>query len=299
MLQDDEKYKALRDQLRTLPRVKAKHDFEGRLMRRLKEAENPARLTNMVNQPVYKHQPEKKSWFESLFRPSFVPALGLTVVLLVAVVVYFGYFSKMNSSDTSTTRQFVTSTNQGDLIIYVKKDGEDISSNYPKEYSAVEPGETRSGDYAPAPVETTSDFYAKPDPTRTVAPELKPDRVSEEQKIEMQRTFDKDMEKGVDTKGERKHDGIMKKESKSDFNSETKGIEKKESTQPKKKVSDEKKNILIDEENDDVVKQKVNEPSKENKTEDNLGRISRATKKDSTQNKSDSEAEEKETIKQK
>jgi len=52
MLQKKKKYKALRDQLRTLPRVKAKHDFEDRLMRRLKEAENPARLTNMVNQPV-------------------------------------------------------------------------------------------------------------------------------------------------------------------------------------------------------------------------------------------------------
>ena len=298
MLQDDEKYKALRDQLRTLPRVKAKHDFEDRLMRRLKEAENPARITNMVNQPVIKHQPEKKSWFESLFRPSFVPALGLTVVLLVAVVVYFGYFSKINKTDISNTQQFVSSTNQGDLIIYVKKDGDDISSNYPKEYSAVEPGETRSEDYAPAPVETTTDFYAKPDPTRTNSPELKPDRVSEEQKIEMQRSFDKDTEKGVDTKGERKIDGVMKKESKSDFNTETKGMEKKEKSEPKKKVSDEKKNIMINED-DAEVKQKIDEDSQQNKTEDNLGRISRATKKDSTKNKSDSEAEEKETIKQK
>ncbi|HMQ78516.1 MAG TPA: hypothetical protein PKE39_03220 [Ignavibacteria bacterium] len=304
MLQEDEKYKALRDQLRTLPRVKAKQDFEDRLLRRIREAEAPAvKLSGAVSQPVIKHQPARKSWFESLFRPSLVPALGLTVVLLVAVVVYFGYFSKLNQSDTSNTEQFVSSTNQGDLIIYMKKDGEDISSNYPKEYSAVNPEDTRSGDYAPSPTETSTDFFAKPDPGRTIAPELKPDRVSEEQRIEMQRSVDLDKDKGVDVKGERKSDdGIMKKESKSDFKTETKGEMKKDVNQPKKKVSDEKKNILIDEESPNVnQEQKVKDKFEGNlSNEDETGnRISRATKKDSTKNKSESEADEKETIRQK
>jgi len=304
MLQEDEKYKALRDQLRTLPRVKAKHDFEDRLMRRIREAESPAvKLSHTVTQPVVKHQPAKKSWLESLFRPSFVPALGLTVVLLVAVVVYFGYYSKLNQSHTSNTQQFVSSTNQGDLIIYVKKDGEDISSSYPKEYSAVDPIDTRSGEYAPAPTETSTDYFAKPDPSRTVAPEIKPDRVSEEQRIEMQRSVDMDKDKGVDVKGERKNDGvIMKKESKSDFKTETKGEMKKESTEPKKKISDEKKNIFIDEENPNVnQEQKANEKVEDNLSNDDetSNRISRATKKDSTKNKSESEADDKETIQQK
>jgi len=300
MLQEDEKYKALRDQLRTLPRVKAKQDFEDRLLRRIKDAENPARLSGTVTQPVYKHQPAKKSWLESLFRPSFVPALGLSVVLLVAVVVYFAYYSKLNDGLTENTQHFVSSTNQGDLIIYVKKDADDISGNYPKEYSAVEPTETGNTEFAPAPPsETSTDYFAKPDAPRSVTPELKPDRVSEEQKIEMQRSFDKDLDKGVDTKGERKLDGIMKKESKIEIKTESKGMEKKETSEPKKKVSDEKKNILIDEESDDVVKQKVNEEGQKNKTEDNLGRISRATKKDSTKDKSESEADDKNTIEQK
>ncbi len=304
MLQEDEKYKALRDQLRTLPRIKAKHDFEDRLMRRIKEAETSSvKLPVTANRPAVLHQPAKKSWFESLFRPAFVPALGLTVVLLVAVVVYFGYYSKLNQSDTSNTQQFVSSTNQGDLIIYVKKEGEDISSNYPKEYSAVDPVDTRSGEYAPEPTETSTDFFAKPDPGRTVAPEVKPDRVSEEQKIEMQRSVDLDNDKGVDVKGERKsEDGILKKESKGYFKTETKSEMKKETSEPKKKVTDEKKNILIDEEIPNIQQeQKPNE-----KVDDNLGkddgtgnRISRATKKDSTKNKSESEADEKETIQQK
>lgn len=304
MLQEDEKYKALRDQLRTLPRVKAKQDFEDRLLRRIREAGSPAAgLSGSVTQPVIKLQPQKKSWFESLFRPAFVPALGLTVVLLVAVVVYFGYYSKLNQSDTSNTQQFVSSTNQGDLIIYVKKDGEDISSNYPKEYSAVNPEDTKSGDYAPAPTETSTDYFAKPDPGRTMTPELKPDRVSEEQKIEMQRSVDLDNDKGVDVKGERKNDGvIMKKESKGDFKSETKSEMKKETSEPKKKVSDEKKNILIDEESPNIQQeQKANEKVEDvlSKDDSSGNRISRATKKDSTKNKSESEADEKETIQQK
>jgi len=304
MLQEDGKYKALRDQLRTLPRVKAKHDFEDRLMRRIREAESPAvKLSHTVTQPVIKHQPAKKGWLESLFRPSFVPALGLTVVLLVAVVVYFGYYSKLNQSDTSNTQQFVSSTNQGDLIIYVKKDGEDISSNYPKEYSAVDPIDTRSGEYAPAPTETSTDYFAKPDPSRSLTPEIKPDRVSEEQRIEMQRSVDMDKDKGVDVKGERKSDDvIMKKESKGDFKTETKGEMKKESTEPKKKVSDEKKNVFIDGEKPGVDQEKnANEKVDDNLSneDETVNRISRATKKDSTKNKSESEADDKETIQQK
>jgi len=296
MLQEDEKYKALRDNLRSLPRIKAKNDFEARLMQRINTAQSPvAHVTETVRKDT-----AKKSWFELIFRPAFVPAMGLSVVLLVAVVVYFAYYSGLNDGLTENPQQYVSSTNQGDLIIYVKNDDEEIGENYPKEYSAVEPGETRSGEFSPSPVESSTDFFAKPEAPRPITPELKPDRVSEEQKIEMQRSYDKDMEKGVDTKGERKlDDGIMKKESKSDTKSETKGMIKKETSEPKKKVSDEKKNILIDEETDDVVRQKIEEPGQENTTEDNLGRISRATKKDSTKNKSESEADDKEAIQKK
>lgn len=302
MIQDDEKYKTLRDTLRTLPRVKAKADFEARLMQRIKESSNPV---VHVTQKVKSASPAK-SWLQNLFRPAFVPALGLTVVLLVTVVVYFAYFSKMNSSDKNA-QQFVTSTNQGDLIIYVKKDNEDISGNYPKEYSAVNPDEQKSSEfYGGLSEERPSDYFAKPDPTRTVSPDNKPDRVSEEQKIEMQRSLDRDMDKGVEMKGERKSDDmIMKKESKGYIKSDKKDIESK--------LSDEKKNIYIEDNNE--VKQEVKKkespppPVKKENTKANEkvesqqeeekvtgnNRISRATKKDSTKNKSDSEADEKNT----
>lgn len=307
MIQDDEKFKTLRDSLRSLPRVKAKKDFEARLMQRIREANDPVVHVTQKNKPASALQ----SWFANLFRPAFVPALGLTVVLLITVGVYFAFFSKMNNGSPENTQQFVSSTNQGDLIIYVKKDGDDISSNYPKEYSAVEPEDSRSGELFAPPGETPSDFMAKPDPIRTLTPELKPDRVSEEQKIEMQRSFD--MDKGVDSKGERKiDDGIMRKESKRDSKIETKGEIKSETKKSEEKLSDEKKNIFIDDENDTNIKQEngplpapkkdatiSNDNVKQQTDEKPENRISRATKKDSTKNKSDSEAEEKKTEEQK
>lgn len=300
MLQEDEKYKALRDQLRALPRVKAKHDFEQRLLHRIREAEKPA--VNTVHQ--VKHIPEKKGWLELIFRPAFAPALGLTAVLFIAVIVYFAYFSKMNNESERNTNQFVSSTNQGDLIIYVKKDGseEDPSSNYPKEYSAVDPEDGRNPEFYSAPHETSTDYLAKPDPLRTVMPEMRPDRVSEEQKIEMQRTFDSDKDKGVDVKGERKLDDgiIMKKESKVESKN---GEMKKDSKEPMKKKGDEKKNIYINEDDSEINSEgNINiQQKEENAPVDDLSkRISRATKKDSTKTKSETEADEnKDAIEQK
>jgi len=301
MIQEDEKYKALRDKLKSLPRVKAKPDFESRLMQRIKDAElAPVHKTV----PHIQHIPEKKSWFAFLFRPAFVPALGLTAVLLIAIVAYFAYYSSLQQKDTAMNEQFVSSTNQGDLIIYVKKDGENYSENYPKEYSALSSGDTKTeNNLTPtSPTEVSTDYFAKPDPTRTISPDIKNDRVSEEQKIEMQRSVDDDRDKGVDVKSERKlDDGIMKKESKKDFKIESKGTLKSDTESPKKKVSDEKKNIQINEQNE-VKQEIINEPKTEDdseKTGKGKNRISRATKKDSTNNKSDSEAEDKESIQQK
>ena len=300
MINDDDKYKALRDTLRSMPRVKAKGDFEARLMTRIREAER---------QPVHHAAPvvhktsEVKSWWANLFRPAFAPALGLTVVLLITVVVYFAYFAKLNDSNPVNQQQFVSSTNQGDLVIYVKSDTTNYSSNYPREYSAANPDETgtlKSDFYYSSPHEMPSDFNARPDP-KTMAPgtELKPDRVSEEQRFEMQKDSYKDREKGVDVKGEVKPPPpVMKKESLK--------IESKEDS----KLSDKKKNINIDDNIDGTKEEKVESKRKSLKkvkdketesndevkqqTKDTNSRISRATKKDSSKTiDSDTEAEQK------
>ncbi len=284
MIHDDEKYRSLRDTLRSLPRVRAKSDFEARLLNRIKEAEK-----STIHAPVKPvKEPVFKNWLANLFRPSLVPAMGLTAVLLITVAVYFGYFARMNDTQ-SVNEQTVASTNQGELIIYVKGDGEkNYSENYPKEYSAVSPSDNRS-EHDAAPIETPSDYLSRPESPKAVEGYIKPDRVSEEQKIEMQRTLDKD-EKGVDVKSEKKSDDvIMKKESRK--TEPKKDMEKGDSPY---NIRDEKKNENINTE-DGIFDQKqenqqpeVNEKEEDkvegkNKAEDS-SRISRALK-DSTKSK--------------
>jgi hypothetical protein len=283
MINDDEKYKSLRDTLKSLPRVRAKSDFEARLLNRIKESEK-----GTIHAPVKPiKEPVFKNWLASLLRPSLVPAMGLTVVLLITVVVYFGYFAKMNDTQ-STKEQMVASTNQGELIIYVKEDREEnFSENYPKEYSAITPSDSRSERDA-APLETPTDFLSRPESPKPIEGYIKPDRVSEEQKIEMQRSFDKD-EKGVDVKGERKSDDvIMKKESKTEPKKE---MEKGESPY---NIKDEKKNENINTEDgiyeqkienqQPEVKEKAEEKTDSKKEGKDSSRISR-TLKDSTKSK--------------
>jgi hypothetical protein len=299
-LSDEEKYKSLRNTLKSSARVKAKSDFEARLFARIKEAEKQPLQTEAFKkhpQVVQLTQPEKRGFMEilaGLFRPSFAPALGLTVVLLVAVVVYFGYFNKMNDQSPQNTSVSSDENKRDGFVIYVKKDsdGESYSDNYPKDISALTDGETTTSDSRTiAPGEVHSDFYAPrfDQPTTEDSPdrEIKSDRVSEEQKIEMEREYlGKDGD--VETRGYRKGDEIMKKESKTDSKVEGK-IEPKKST-----YKDEKSNQNINnesEENDGIIKQQVEEPAVDKANEqtddsidrdlDESTRISRAKSTDS------------------
>jgi hypothetical protein len=153
-------------------------------------------------------------------------------------------------------------------------------------------------------METPSDYISKPDPTRTLDKDegIKPDRVSEEQKLEMERSVDE--KKGVDTKGERKGDDrIMKKESKG----ELKDIESKtEGKESPYNVRDQKEGYINEGEEDSNIQQTQPAPENEadqkvkNKNEDSeifyqnqAPRLGRVTN-DSTKAKSKSEADQKE-----
>lgn len=264
MINEEEKYRSLRDSLKALPRVKAKKDFEERLFRRIKELD-----TIPVSSAVHniKKEPVLKGWLSNLFRPAFAPALGLTAVLLITVVVYFAFFTKMNDIAETENMPLVSSTNQGDLIIYVKNDDTGTySSNYPKDYSAVSPDESGTERYF-APVETPTDYFSRPESPKPIDGLLKPDRVSEEQKIEMEKSDEKI--RGVDVKPERKSDDVIrKKESKID----TKTEGKMKSEESPYNIRDEKKNEMNNQVEDKEeaeqpnpnidIHQKVKEPSK-------------------------------------
>lgn len=306
---DDEKYESLRKTLKRAPRLKAKSDFESRLFERIREAEKAPLQTE-----AFKHHPQVVKLAEpkrglidilaGLFKPAFAPALGLTALLIAAIVVYFGYFNKMNDSADQESFSYKTPE---DLIIYVKSSGADsFSHNYPKEYSAITDGERLDDSRTYSPHTTTSDFYA-PSPTleqplETISPiapaterDAKLDRVTEEQRIEMQKGYD--MKKGVDSKSEGKmEDGIMKKEGRNTPKKESKTEDK----------SNMKKNIYIDsdDESGDVNQQQV-EPNISNEEKEDTGdkeknrsRISRAIK-DSSKTKSESEKNLNEPVQQK
>ncbi|MCC7158653.1 MAG: hypothetical protein IT281_03855 [Ignavibacteria bacterium] len=280
MINEDEKYTSLRKTLGSLPKIKAKNDFEGRLLQRIKETEQ-----GIVHVTV---KPKKDSvfagWLSNLFSPSLVPALGLTMVLLITIIVYFSFFNKMNDTASTDSRQYVGSTNQGDLIIYVKGEHGDtsISNNYPKEYSAVDQVE-RGKDYM-APTESPTDYFARPEVIQPSDGLIKPDRVSEEQKIEMQRTVDKDS-KGVDTKSERKSDDvIMKKESKKE--AYPKGEIKSETDESPFNIRDEKKNskkkvednIQQEEKENLKAEEPVKDTGQKEKTEKDSSKLGKSVK---------------------
>ena len=248
MIQDDEKYKSLRDSLSGLPKVKAKTGFEARLLQRIKETEK-----GVIHKPEIIRQTSQKSWFANLFRPSFAPALGLTAVLLITVVVYFAYFAK--TGDQGPQNEMVTSTDkQGEFVIYVRKDSESYSDNYPKEYSAITPDGTTE-ERTMAPIEMPSDYMSRPEVRdKDIESEIRNDRVSEEQKLEMERS----LEKGVDSKGERKSDDmIMKKESKTHPKGEMKKSETKNEGEAPFNIRDEKEGYI----EDDTNVQKQESPS--------------------------------------
>lgn len=293
---DDEKYKTLRETLKSSPRIRAKNDFEARLFERIREAEKSGLQNDAFKQHpqvVNLAKPKRKftEILSGLFKPAFVPALGLTVVLLVAVVVYFGYFSKMNDKEENSLASY--DTKQGEFIIYVKGDAKD-SFDYPKEYSAITEderlttGETRT--ISPT-TETPSDYYAPEMPLPGVDRPMersmpKMDKVSEEQRFEMQKEFKDGMDKGTETKTD---DVIMKKESKNEPKKKLEG-----------KISNEKKNVYINEqEENEEINQQVQPKSgledkdsgDSEKSKNNRSRISRAVTKDSskTKNKADDE----------
>jgi len=272
MINEDEKYRSLRNSLRALPKVKAKKDFEKRLFQRIKEAQSAPVQHSVLN---VKKEPLLRGWLANLFRPAFAPALGLTAVLLITVVVYFAFFSKMNDLAETDNMPLVNSTNQGDLIIYVKnEDTGAYSRNYPKEYSAVSPEESGTERFF-APVETPTDFMSRPESPKPGDGLLKPDRVSEEQKIEMEKSDEKI--RGVDVKPEKKSsdDVIMKKESKK-MDSKTEG--KIKSEESPYNIRDEKKNEMNNQVEDKEeakqptidIDQQVKEPSKNDSSK--LGR---------------------------
>lgn len=84
-MQDDNKHRILRDILRGIPKVKATHSFEDRLMKRLRDVES---LKYQSPSIIKLKGKERKFSFSAFLKPSLIPAIGLTVVLLIFIIYY-------------------------------------------------------------------------------------------------------------------------------------------------------------------------------------------------------------------
>lgn len=181
MSSEEEKYRKLRESLRSLPKLKTKNDFEARLYRKIRERES-SRV----------HIPEKENTFvtmlANLFRPSLVPAIGLTVVILAAIIVYFAYFNELIQDKQAPTVQ-TYDEKKGEFVIYVKKDSERVYDETARDITSSELNHSTTGEeYKPS---TDADYYklSQPEvPSETDAEKrMKEDRISDEQKKIMEK----------------------------------------------------------------------------------------------------------------
>lgn len=288
MSTDEEKYKNLRDQLRSLPRMGAKKDFDSRLFARIKELEKAKHIHAV-------HKPEKEnifvSWLSALLKPSLVPAVGLTVVLLAAIVIYFGYFNKLADEETQVQQEVSYADSKGDFVIYVKKDGERVYDETNSDFSSADVNNSSGTEYkVPSDVSTET---VTPAPLRETDKEehVIPDRLSPEQKIEMEKESKKDSDEfKVRSKGE---DGIMKK---GYYNKEGK------TETPSNYLRDETKDsgILDDQKNNEQapneeIKQQTDSNDQEHKEMNRVTERRKPSKKDSTKAK-DEKIEEQDSI---
>jgi len=211
-MNDEEKYKSLRASLKSLPKVKARAGFEDKLFQRIKQLEQ-GEVQSQVK-PV--SESKFKGWFANLFRPSLAPALGLTVILLVGIIVYFAYYSQLNKELSGEPKQYSISNSEQkpEFVIYIRKDTSNNASNYPHEYSGLTSNEIQTTTSVSKQDlgKVSSDFNAtKPAPS--VDDKIHDDRISPEQKLQMQRSSDiesKDSKVVGKTRSEKKENNDKK-----------------------------------------------------------------------------------------
>lgn len=87
-MSDEEKYRELRDKLRAVPKVKAKPNFEHKLYSRIRGIESE-RMAPSVKHLL--HTEKERGWLFSLLKPAYIPAIGLTVVVLLALIWFIAY----------------------------------------------------------------------------------------------------------------------------------------------------------------------------------------------------------------
>ena len=119
MMDEEKKYKEVISALKSLPKVKSKSDFEQKLYRKLRNAED-----EKISSPAFEKltRPKEKNWIFNIFKPSFVPAIGLTIALIAVIVIYVNFIP----GDEDLTQNEKVTQNNEEMVI--KDPGRDRKS---------------------------------------------------------------------------------------------------------------------------------------------------------------------------
>jgi hypothetical protein len=109
-LSEEEKYNDLKNLLKSLPKVKSRNDFETNLFRSLREIESgkysSQKLRNLTVRPV------RFGWLTNVVKPAYISAIGVTVLLLICIVLYFSYLPNKNQTVPQVTQSTSTEGNR-------------------------------------------------------------------------------------------------------------------------------------------------------------------------------------------
>ena len=110
MKDEEKKYKNVISSLKSLPKVKAKDNFEQKLYRKLRDVDSE-RMSPSVQKLT---KPAEKNWIFNIFKPAFIPAVGITLALIAVVVIYLNLkpnedtIVKTENSQTEQKQEIVT-----------------------------------------------------------------------------------------------------------------------------------------------------------------------------------------------
>ena len=232
MTDEEKKYKEIISALKALPKVKTKSNFEQKLYRKLRDAD-AERMSPSVEKLT---KPVEKNWIFNIFRPAFIPALGITLVLIAVVVIYLNY--KPNEDTTISKEQ---QTTQQEFVITKPEDKGSTGPSSSEEQAPIsqEMSKPEMKDESTVPEPPKSNL-------ETLTPPVQPEEKTEEKLLE-----GKSMETPVmDQKPERK---------------ETRGVDTEEREM---KIEKKTGNIKKNEDNDFPVMKNAEEKSEENKIDD-------------------------------
>ena len=232
MTDEEKKYKEIISALKALPKVKTKSNFEQKLYRKLRDAD-AERMSPSVEKLT---KPVEKNWIFNIFRPAFIPALGITLVLIAVVVIYLNY--KPNEDTTISKEQ---QTTQQEFVITKPEDKGSTGPSSSEEQAPIsqEMSKPEMKDESTVPEPPKSNL-------ETLTPPVQPEEKTEERLLE-----GKSMETPVmDQKPERK---------------ETRGVDTEEREM---KIEKKTGNIKKSEDNDFPVMKNAEEKSEENKIDD-------------------------------